>query len=302
MHAEPIISESLKALWTLVEGGLTTQEAYSERHESLINRYREEWTSALLLPGSPNLEESAIRELGEYFPDRPPEDIRRRCMEALREFKEEWERKVTAGNGSSIEQFYDQNQSYIYELMWWHTLSCDISPLSYIVAKHLAERYHCSTYLDFGTGVSSGGLLFARHGVDVSVADISSPLLRFSSWRFERRSLPVKVIDLKRDQLPIARFDFITAMDVFEHLTDPVGAVESLGKALKPHGIIFGRFHTDDDDDRAQHIVRDFGPTFRKLESLGFEQVWEDDWLWGHKAFRRTTKLSPRRGVAAGLE
>ncbi len=48
------------------------------------------------------------------------------------------------------------------------------------------------------------------------------------------------------------------------------------------------RFHTDEDDDRAQHIVRDFEPTFQKLASLGFEQVWEDDWLWGHKAFQRT--------------
>jgi len=295
MNTEPIISENLKALWTLVERGVATREAYSEQHESLINRYREEWTSALLLPGSRNLEENAIRELGEYFPDRPPADIRRGCTEALREFKEEWERTVTAGNDSSIERFYDQNQSYIYELMWWHTLSYDLSPLAYVVAKRLAERYQCSTYLDFGTGVSSGGLLFARHGVDVTVADISSPLLRFSAWRFERRGRPVQVIDLKRDQLPTGRFDFITAMDVFEHLTNPVGAVESLGRALKPEGIIFGRFHTDDDDDRGQHIVRDFGPTFRKLESLGFEQVWEDDWLWGHKAFQRTTKVSPRQ-------
>jgi 2-polyprenyl-3-methyl-5-hydroxy-6-metoxy-1,4-benzoquinol methylase len=302
MNTEPIISENLKAFWTLVEQGAATQEAYSLQHEALVNQYRQEWTNAVLLPGSLNLEESAIRELEEYFPDRQPEDIRRRCMEALREFKEEWERTVTTGNGRSIEQFYGQNQSYIYELMWWHTLNDDLSPLAYVVANRLAERYHCSTYLDFGTGISSGGLLFARRGVDVSVADISSPLLRFSAWRFERRSLPVKVIDLKRDQLPAARFDFITAMDVFEHLTDPVGAVESLGKALKPRGIIFGRFHTDDDDDRAQHIVRDFGPTFRKLESLGFEQVWEDDWLWGHKAFRRTTKESPRHGVAAESE
>jgi SAM-dependent methyltransferase len=302
MHTEPIISENLKALWTLVEEGLTTQEAYSERHESLINRYREEWTSALLLPGSASLEESAIRELGEYFPDRTSEETRRRCMEALQDFKEEWEQTVSAGNPTSIEQFYDRNQSYIYELTWWHTLNYDLSPLAYVVAKRLAERYQCSTYLDFGTGVSSGALLFARHGVDVSIADISSPLLRFSAWRFERRGLPVKVIDLKRDQLPNAAFDLITAMDVFEHLTDPVGAVESLANALNPRGILFGRFHTDDDDDRGQHIVRDFGPTFRKLESLGFEQVWEDDWLWGHKAFQRTTKVSPRRGVDARSE
>src|SRR5260370_39891310 len=73
-------------------------------------------------------------------------------------------------------------------------------------------------------------------------------------------------------------------MDVLEHLEDPVGTVATLARALKPKGFLMGRFHTDENDDRAQHILRDFEPTFQKLASLGFEQVWEDEWLSRHKA------------------
>jgi hypothetical protein len=53
-------------------------------------------------------------------------------------------------------------------------------------------------------------------------------------------------------------------------------------------GILLGRFHTEDDDDRDYHIVRDFEPTFRELEVLGFREIWKDDWLWGHQAFQRS--------------
>ena len=286
--AERIISEKLKSTWEQVEAGRLTREDYTCEHDSLIQDYSRLWENALRWRSSTNPEDSALQELGEYFEGQDPAEIRKRCQGALDEFKNEWEQKVVPGERQSIQQFYDQNQSYVYELIWWHTLCYDSSPLAYVSALHFAKRHGCSTYLDFGTGVSSGGLIFARHGMEASIADISSPLLRFSTWRFEQRGLPVRAYDLKRETLPDSHFDLITAMDVFEHLEDPVGTVATLARALKPKGFLLGRFHTDEDDDRDQHIVRDFEPTFQKLVSLGFDQVWEDDWLWGHKAFQRT--------------
>jgi 2-polyprenyl-3-methyl-5-hydroxy-6-metoxy-1,4-benzoquinol methylase len=285
---EQIISEKLKSTWELVETGRLTREDYTQEHDSLIQDYSQLWENALRWRSSTTLEDSALQELGEYFEGQDPAEIRKRCQNALSEFKNEWDRNVVPNDPKSIQHFYDQNQSYIYELIWWHTLVYDFSPLAYVSALHFAKRHACANYLDFGTGVSSGGLVFARHGMETSIADISSPLLRFSKWRFEQRGLTVRAYDLKHETLPDGRFDLITAMDVFEHLDDPLGTVATLARALKPNGFLLGRFHTDEDDDRDQHIVRDFGPTFRKLESLGFDQVWEDDWLWGHKAFQRT--------------
>lgn len=61
----------------------------------------------------------------------------------------------------------------------------------------------------------------------------------------------------------------ILAMDVFEHLVDPVETVDHLWKALKPGGLLFARIHAENDPDRPQHIVTDFGPTFERMDELG---------------------------------
>lgn len=121
------------------------------------------------------------------------------------------------------------------------------------------------------------------------MADISSPLLlRFSQWGFVTRWLPAQFIDLKTSSLSSKTFDVVTATDVFEHLFDPVRAVEELWKALKLGGSLLGRFHSEPNDDRAGHIVRDFGPTFERMKELGFVEVWRDEWLWGHQVFQKS--------------
>ena len=30
-----------------------------------------------------------------------------------------------------------------------------------------------------------------------------------------------------------------------------------------------------------------FGPVFARFAEKGFTKVWRDDWLWGHKVFRK---------------
>jgi 2-polyprenyl-3-methyl-5-hydroxy-6-metoxy-1,4-benzoquinol methylase len=150
-----------------------------------------------------------------------------------------------------------------------------------------AAAHGARKVLDFGSGVGSGGLLFAQNGFDVTLADISSVLLEFCAWRFKQRDLRARFIDLKAERLPTQSLDFITAMDVFEHLTEPVGTVDVLADALRPGGYIFGRFASEIDPDRPMHIVQDFGPVFARLGERGFTEVWRDDWLWGHQAFRK---------------
>jgi SAM-dependent methyltransferase len=101
------------------------------------------------------------------------------------------------------------------------------------------------------------------------------------------RGIPATFIDLKTSELPSEKYDFITAMDVFEHIAEPQKAVEPLAAALRPGGILFGRFNVEPDEDRPSHIARDFGPMFNRLTELGFEECWRDDWLWGHQGFRK---------------
>jgi SAM-dependent methyltransferase len=126
------------------------------------------------------------------------------------------------------------------------------------------------------------------------LADISSTLLDFSRRRLKARGISAIFIDLKDSKLPTGKYDFITAMDVFEHIAEPEKAVEPLAGALRPGGILFGRFNVESDENHPSHIARDFGPMLDRLAELGFEECWRDEWLWGHQAFRKVRETEHR--------
>ena len=285
---EKLLPDQLKTLWQAVDQKQLTVDAFMSEQERLLTAYRQMWKQALRLEGHQDLPESLLAELGSYMGCADMAEIQRQCVQAVATLKGEWHEKVAPGDRQSIEQFYDASQATIYELMWWHTLCDDASPLAYVTALHFARQHGCQSYLDFGAGVGSGGILFARHGIEVTLADISSTLLSFSQWRFDMRRLPAAYIDLKVGRLPSSTFDLVTAMDVFEHLVDPMETVERLWDALKPGGFLYARISAESDEDRPQHIVQDFGPTFEHMRALGFVQVWQDEWLWGHQVFQKT--------------
>ncbi|MGH7796472.1 MAG: class I SAM-dependent methyltransferase [Candidatus Binatia bacterium] len=284
---ENLLPDELKKLWQCVEAKEILTEEFNIKQERGLAEYRTVWSDALLLEGHEDLQQSLLHELASYTKCEDLTDVERRCRRAVENLAIEWREKVDPTDRKSVESFYNETSDEIYELAWWHTLSEDLSPLSYVNALRFAEREGCRNCLDFGAGVGSGSILFARHGLEVGLADISSPLLGFSQWRFQLRRLPGEFFDMKKRDLPSEAFDMVTAMDVFEHLADPVNAVEKLSAVLKPGGFLFGRFSVEPNEDRPLHIVQDFEPTFRCLRELGFIEVWRDDWVWGHQVFQR---------------
>ena len=286
MHRE-LLPDRLKKLWESVDKGLLSQEEFHERQELYTLEYRGEWERALMLDGFTDFRMSILSEISAYTGNPDLHDVEDLCLQALARIKREWHETIASPDKESVEVFYDQSQGMLYELMWWHTLIEDHSPLAYVVALRFSRLHGCRDYLDFGCGVGSGGLLFAINGHNTTLADISSVALDFSAWRFAKRGFLARYIDLKQNTLPENSFDFITAMDVFEHLVQPEKAVNDLWKALKPGGFLFGRFHAEADEDRPHHITLDFTPTLNALASLGFTKVWQDQWLWGHEVFQK---------------
>jgi SAM-dependent methyltransferase len=241
----------------------------------------------LLLPEHQDLVHSTLVELAHWYGIDDLALVRSRCQSAVRSNKSDWQQRVQAVETRQVEHYYDTANHYIDELMWWHTLTEDNSPLAYVAALEFALLADCRVYLDFGSGVGSGALLFASHGFDVTLADISSVMLSFCGYRFAKRGRRASLVDLKEAILPEATFDFVTAMDVFEHLVDPVRTVDALDRCLRPGGYIYGRFAAETDRERPQHIVLDFQPVFDRFAQLGFKEVYRDDWLWGHQVFQK---------------
>ena len=285
---EKLLPERLKDFWQAVVRNERTAEDYTREYDRALAEYRQTWERALILPEHRDLQESLLAELARYTQCADVAEVRRRCAQAVADLRREWEDNVEPADRRSVERYYDESRTMLHELMWWHTLVEDLSPLAYVLALRFARRHGCQRYLDFGAGVGAGGLLFARHGFHATLADISSSLLGFSAWRLGIRELPARYVDLKCSQLPSQGFDVITAMDVFEHLSDPVGVVERLWKALSPGGFLYARISAESDENRPQHIVRDFAPTFERMRALGFVEVWRDDWLWGHQVFQKS--------------
>jgi len=287
MDSEQPLASQLRELWARADAQEITREAAGAEQERLLGEYRRIWAQALLLKGEADLTHSILSELAERQGKSDLDAVRRRCEEAVQSLKSAWQDEVRADDTSDVERFYDRTELFIDELMWWHTLGEYATPLAYVAALKFAATHGVRDVLDFGSGVGSGGLLFARHGFAVALADISSVMLDFCRWRFAERGLAARFVDLKAEALPKNAFDFITAMDVFEHLTEPVATVDKLSDALRPGGCIFGRFAAEVDPERPMHIVQDFGTVFARFEKKGFREVWRDDWLWGHRVFRK---------------
>jgi len=281
-----LVPDRLRELWSGVERGATTADEVMKEQERLLRDYRAEWERALLEGSETDLRAGLLRELALYSQG-DPQEMERLCTAALPTLRDEWLRGVDPARRSSIESFYE-SPTTIYELVDWHSLRDDNGPLAYVLALEIARQSRIETCLDFGSGVGSGALLFASAGIAVTLGDISSTLLDFCRWRFDRRGMPATFVDLKTTSLQEAAFDMILAMDVFEHLADPVEAVERLWRTLKPGGLLFARIHAEEDADRPHHIVRDFEPTLARMRALELVEVWRDGWLWGHQLFRKS--------------
>jgi 2-polyprenyl-3-methyl-5-hydroxy-6-metoxy-1,4-benzoquinol methylase len=276
-----LVPDRMAKLWQRVEAAQMSPEDCIREQEVLLEPYRVEWTKALLWNEETDLRVSLLKEVAAYYHVSDVADIDRSCDSAVDTLKSEWEETVDFRQRSSIESFYE-TKTHIYDLMNWHTLRDDSGPLAYVVALQIARAHSVRSCLDFGSGVGSGGLLFCRADIDTTLADISTTLLDFARWRFELRRLPARFVDLKDMLLPESSFDMILAMDVFEHLVDPVEVVQQLWRAMKPEGLLFARIHAAVDPSHPQHIVEDFGPTFTRVEELGLVERWRDRALWGH--------------------
>lgn len=259
------------------------------------------WTAALTLPDQPDLPSSLIVELAEYL-DLPVALVAERCRRATADLAQTWQAQPPT-TPAAITAFYQQADAYLYELTWWHTLSADDSALIQAEAQRLAAERQAATVLDFGSGIGSLGLLLAQAGHAVTLADVNPRLLDYARWRFAQRGLTAQFVDLAPDargetpQLPAAAFDFISAVDVFEHLPDPPATLVELGAALRPGGTLFIHLPTEADQAHPMHLWHEPDMLLRHLHAAG---LWLEQAAGPRLILRRGA--GPRYCLASGLE
>ncbi len=237
---------------------------------ALTPELRTAWLSAVLLPGFDDPRESCLAELSEYT-GLPREEVLARCLDAVAAQRRMWH-EAPRESADSVVAFYDQCDAYIYELLWWHALEQGEAPIWNARLLDIARRAGASTYLDFGAGIGTNAILLSRAGLDVTIADVSSVLQRFAEWRLRRRGLAARAIDLKHATLESERYDLISAVDVLEHVPDPLATLEQLRCALRPGGtLVFDQIASSEDARRPFHLLRSKYPIRSRVRGMGYE-------------------------------
>ena len=215
------------------------------------------WGKALLLDGYWDLRWSVLAELQWYLGD-PVADLRRRCQRALE--------RIRAHRAAG------HDRQRLYGLMWRHSRPTGPDPRGYVAALQFARRQGCHRHLDFGAGVGSGSILFARHGFQVVAAESSPTLAEFCEWRLGVRRIPAEVIELDFGEPPPGAFDIATVMESLSD-ADRVRALAAVRKSLQPGGFLVGRFGQAIQDVAGWQRVRALAPGGTNGEAAIYQKV-----------------------------
>jgi 2-polyprenyl-3-methyl-5-hydroxy-6-metoxy-1,4-benzoquinol methylase len=165
------------------------------------------------------------------------ECIERLSTHRLSEMAEAWNERRPE-TGEEIRSFYSETDLYVWELLAWNG-SPAYEPYRERL-RRLAGTFPPSAFpraLDYGSGIGTAALELARHGYEVTIADIPGRTLDFARARLERHGVPFRAIEVTADvpRLPRAAWDVLVCFDVLEHVKDPSRVARGLVHAL-PNG------------------------------------------------------------------
>lgn len=233
--------------------------------------YATRWRAALA-PRTGDIRHELTLEASEHL-GLSVEEAERRVERSGEDFPDEWKRLVTdPSDPDQLLRFYNESQAELFEQIAWH--ATEVIHHRSLVCADLAATLPGRDFLDYGSGIGSNALVFGQAGFHVTLADVADPLRGFAQWRAQRRGLPVRAIDLKKQSIERERYDVITCFDVLEHVPDPLAAVRHIRDALRPGGIFFLYAPFGFDPERPMHVVHD-DPVTPRIRSLGFDVKYE---------------------------
>ena len=239
-----------------------------------VNEYRTRWSEGICFDPRKDIATNFLDEL-EVYSKLPRYKVEQLFYHGIKEFAKEWEEKCQ--NHSADEAtFYNESLTQIFFVMYHNAMRIENnSPLLYVYASDWVKRLKLTTYLDYGTGTGSGAMFFARQGIKTTAADISSQMLDFTKWRFEKRGLSATYLDLKQNTLPKKAFDLITCFHVLQIVEDPVALMRQMRDALTEKGILVVNGALRKDPEYPMQPDHGGQRTTRKFRSVGLQILWD---------------------------
>jgi SAM-dependent methyltransferase len=253
------------------------------------------FADALRPPAGGSVRDGVIGDLADYH-QLPPAEVVRRCRHWEQESVEEWQA------AADLADFYNSIDSWTFDLLWYAYLQSTGYgyPETVIVADQIGAAPVQGRMLDLGSGVGVTAQFFAALGYQITLADISAPLLTFAKWRLERRGTKATYLHLPAD-LPTGEYDLVTALDVMAHIPDPAQTAQRLHRALRPGGLFVANFDVRRKSaENAWHLYEDDLPLRWAVERAGFAPVkLIDGIMWIYRS-APTTGIRARIRTAFG--
>ena len=133
-----------------------------------------------------------------------------------------------------LERFYDQTDSFLYELLIWNQNKLKRQMRRWI-KRYLCRRYdRVLKILVTGDGLGIDSLYLTQMGHEVTYFEVGSYSRAFAEKLFQQADADVTVLT---DPSRIKRegFDMVLCLDVLEHVPEPEGLVSQLSDYLH-HG------------------------------------------------------------------
>ncbi|MFA5308960.1 MAG: class I SAM-dependent methyltransferase [Dehalococcoidales bacterium] len=169
--------------------------------------------------------------------------------------------------------FYKTTPFYVFDLAYWHMEKRQQKFRDKVVSAASGE------VLEYGGGIGDLCIQLAEKGLDVTYGDLAGVTFDFAGWRFKKRGLDIKVMDLENAKLR-GPYDTIICIDVIEHLSQPEVVLEEIAASLKPQGklIITLWFDLDDAATHPMHFKL-HSDVEQLMQSLGLQKT-DNRWLW----------------------
>jgi 2-polyprenyl-3-methyl-5-hydroxy-6-metoxy-1,4-benzoquinol methylase len=236
--------------------------------------YQEHYLKALN-PVSGDLKANLLRELRSFFSlTLSDEEIYRVCKEAPEAILREWKsRRIDPKDRAAVTAFYVDTNLYCYELLALEIDAPVYRQQQLVEFVNLLKRHGKLQGVDYGSGIGTLGIYLNRNGVRCDFADVSRTNLSFISQRLRDRGISgPRMIHLLSEALPSDQYDFITAFDVIEHVTDPVAMIREMTGKLKYGGLFIFNLLYDNDDD-TPHLLQDPNLVRKNIRGFGMRKI-----------------------------
>jgi SAM-dependent methyltransferase len=127
-----------------------------------------------------------------------------------------------------------------------------------------------SKVLDFGSGVGPAAQMFIELGYEVTLADISTPMLDFARYRLERRGTAPKFINLNEASLAPRAYDAVAAINTFATIPNIFNTASMLHAAIRLDGTLYADIDVSPRHHGAERFYDDDLSAKKAVRSAGF--------------------------------